>query len=175
LTELSDAARADFWELLGRTIVEPGAPGQQEHLESFCSDHGIDVNLALGALGACDFLLGNATALNLEPDAFQQDVTALSAAKAHLVDEFVTRYRSAKPLLRNRLVEVALADHGKILTGLDWRVDNVTASDRGAQLNTTVVYLTMRYRDGDKQDRVTFQLTSEALKLLRSFTERFEG
>ncbi len=175
LAGFSETAQAAFWEFLGQTVVEPDAPGHQELLESFCGAHGIDATSALGALGACDFLLGNATALNLAPDALQQDLIALSAGQTPLVDEFLARYQSVKPLLRSRLLEVALADHGKILTGLDWRVDNVTASDRGAQLNSTVVYLTMRYRDGDKQDRVTFQLTSEALKLLRSFTNRFES
>ncbi len=175
LAAFPNSAREEFWEMLGLAIMEPATPGHQERVESFCSAHKMEVASVLGALGACDFLLGTATALNLEPEALRQDLTALSAGQTALADEFLSRYQSAKPLLRNRLIEATLADHGKLLTGLDWRVDNVTASDRGAQPNASVVYLTLRYRGGDDQNHVTLQMTPEALKLLKGFTDRFGG
>lgn len=173
LARFPEVARQGFWDLLGLAVVEPGDPGHQERLEAFCRDQEMAMATVLQALQACDFLLGSATTLNLASEALRQDLTVLSEKPIPLVDEFLGRYESAKPLLRTRLMEATLADHGKLLTGLDWRVDNVTASDRGAQLNATVVYLTLRYRDGDDQNRVTFQLTPEALKKLRAFTDRF--
>jgi len=54
-------------------------------------------------------------------------------------------------------------------------VDNVTASDRGAKLNTTVVLLTLRYRDGNREERITFQLTPDAVRELKLFCDRFTG
>ncbi len=66
-----------------------------------------------------------------------------------------------------------LADHGKVLTGLSWRVDNVTSSDRGADLASPVVFLTLRYQEGKDSDSVTLQLTPESLQELKAFMERF--
>ena len=105
----------------------------------------------------------------------KQDLIALSDGDTPLVAEFQKYFMATKQMLRNRLTEITLADHGKLLTGLDWRVDNVTASDRGTQLNATVVYLTLHYREGDNQDRVSLQLTPEYIKHLKAFTDRFGG
>ncbi|MFH1844615.1 MAG: COMM domain-containing protein [bacterium] len=173
LAKFAETVRREFWELLGAVVMAPADPDNQARLEAFCDANELERDTVFGAIQACDFLLGNATALNLEPDGLRQDLTALSGGQTAVATEFQDRYQAAKPLLRNRLMEATLSDHGKLLTGLDWRVDNVTASDRGAQLNATVVYLTMRYRDGENQDRVTFQLTPEALKQLKAFTDRF--
>ena len=57
--------------------------------------------------------------------------------------------------------------------GIDWRVDNVTASDRGAKLDTTVVLLTLRYRENNRVERISLQLTPEAIRELKSFSDRF--
>jgi len=71
------------------------------------------------------------------------------------------------------IIQESLADHGKVLVGIDWREDNVTASDRGAKLNTTVVLLTLRYRENNRVERITLQLTPEAMKELKLFCDRF--
>ena len=52
--------------------------------------------------------------------------------------------------------------------------DTVSASDRGADLQTSVIFLTLRYRDGDEPGRITFQLTPQALSQLRGFMGRFQ-
>jgi hypothetical protein len=57
--------------------------------------------------------------------------------------------------------------------GLDWRLDSVTASDRGVQLDSSVVLLTVRYRDCDSLKRLTLQLTSDSLRQLKTFVDRF--
>lgn len=174
LASFPDAARADFWEILGVAIVQPENADIQGALEKLASVHEIEVPDAVRAIEACDFLMARAASMNLEPETLAQDLTALSeGAQMPTAGEFLQRYGEAKPLLRNRLVEATLADHGKLLTGLDWRVDNVTGSDRGIISNATVVYLTLRYRDGNDEGCVSLQLTPEALKYLKAFTDRF--
>ena len=61
------------------------------------------------------------------------------------------------------------------LIGLDWRVDRVSASSRAARLDTDVIYLTLRYREGDSVDRVTLQLSTKGVRDLRAFLQRFES
>lgn len=173
LVHFPEDSHQDFWDLLGTVVMEPGDPGYQERLESFCGSHKLEPLAVLRALQACDVLLRGATALNLDPDLFKEDLTALTGGQGPVPDELLSRYQSAQPHLRNRLLEATLADHGNVLTGLDWRVDNVMTSDRGAQLNSTVIFLTLRYQDGDDSERVTLQLTPGALQQLKDFTDRF--
>ena len=162
-----------FWELLGAVVMEPEDPHYQSKLESFCQDQKLELQPVLRALQACDFLLASATTINLDPKLFLKDLTTLSNGETSVPDDLLNHYQAALPHLRNRLIEATLADHGKLLTGLDWRVDNVTTSDRGTQLNSTVIYLTLRYREGDNQDRLTLQLTPAGMKQLKAFTDRF--
>jgi COMM domain len=173
LMQFPEDSRPGFWELLGSIVMEPNDPSYQERLETFCQTNKLEHPAVMRALQACDFLLRGATALNLDSDLFRQDLMALSNSVEIVPDELLERYQSVQPHLRNRLVESTLTDHGKVLSGLDWRVDNVLSSDRGAQLNSTVVYLTLRYQDGDDLDRITLQLTPSALQQLKAFTDRF--
>jgi hypothetical protein len=172
---LPESVRQEFWALLDRAVMAPDDPSHQERLDNFCQAHESDPASVLQALQACDFLLSSASALNLEPEVLKQDLIALSEGNTPLVDEFQKYFLATKQMLRSRLTDMTLADHGKLLTGLDWRVDNVTASDRGTQLNATVVYLTLHYREGDDHDRVSLQLTPESIKHLKTFTDRFGG
>lgn len=172
---LPENVRQEFWTLLDRAVMAPDDPSYQERLDNFCQTNESAHASVLQALQACDFLLGNASAHNLEPEVLKQDLIALSEGNTPLVDEFQKYFSAIKQMLRNRLTDITLADHGKLLTGLDWRVDNVTASDRGTQLNATVVYLTLHYREGDDHDRVSLQLTPESIQHLKAFTDRFGG
>jgi len=127
----------------------------------------------VSAMRGCDFLLRQACALDVDTEAFRQDLSALSEGDEQGVEVIVSQYDGAKAELRKVIVQESLADHGKVLVGIDWRVDNVTASDRGAELNTTVVLLTLRYRENNRVERITLQLTPEAIRELKLFSDRF--
>jgi len=174
LTGLPEAARNDLWQILGAAILQPEATDLRSAIEAVAREHQVPAPATLAALEACDVLLAGAAAANLEPDALAQDLASLAGgATGPPAAELVQRYREVRPLLRERLLEATLADHGKVLTGLDWRVDEVTASDRGVVGRTSVVYLTLRYREGTEEGRLSLQLTPAALRHLRAFTERF--
>jgi len=172
---LPESTRDSIWDLLGRTLLAPDSPENELLSEQFCKKHGEDRAKVLEAVRACDYLVRNATALNLPPDVFQQDLNTLSPGNPTAAAVIGSNYEGAKARLRHVIVEDSLADHGKVLVGIDWRVDHVTASDRGAQLDSSVVFLTMRYRDGDTVDRMTLQLTPQALQALKGFADRFSG
>jgi hypothetical protein len=56
--------------------------------------------------------------------------------------------------------------------GVSWRVEHVTASNRGQSLNLPVVTLTVAYREGERQDRITLQLLPDALQELQAMCQR---
>ncbi len=168
-------ASAAFWDLLGAFLSEPGHPSHDQLLQSYVDTHKVDVQEVLTAMDACNQLLNQSVALDISDAHFQEDVETLAGGKTAQGVELIRRYAGARPVLRRRVIEESLSDHGNVLVGLDWRLDRVEASDRGNQLNASVVFLTLNYRDRDDVKRITLQLVPESLQLLKSFTDRFGG
>jgi hypothetical protein len=81
-------------------------------------------------------------------------------------------YEPAKAQIRHEIIKSALADHGKLLTGVSWRLDAVQASERGANLRTPVAMLTLRYRDGAEAGRVTLQVLPDMMAELKDACDR---
>jgi hypothetical protein len=168
-----EKATNNFWGILRPALMQPTNPNNRQRIESFCGDYGLAENDVVAALQGCDFLMRQAAALDMDARPFRQDLAALSEGDEQGAEVILSQYEGAKADLRKQIIQESLADHGNVLVGIDWRVDNVTASDRGAKLNTTVVLLTLRYRDANRTERITLQLTTEAMKELKLFCDRF--
>lgn len=173
LTRFPKEAKSDFWNVLRPTLMRPNHPSNEKLIKTFCSKFSLAEADAVDALRCCDLLFRRASALNLDHAAFQQDLTALSSGDAGAGAFLLAQFDEAKGALRQQIILDSLADHGKLIVGLDWRIDDVSVSDRGVALNTRVVLMTLRYREGNRQERITLQLTPEAMNELRQFCNRF--
>jgi hypothetical protein len=171
--QFSEEARKGFWGVLLPALLEPANPANKQRIESFSREYSLEEENVVSAMRGCDFLLRQASALDMDAAPFRQDLAALSEGDEQGAEFIVSQYEGAKAELRKFIIQESLADHGKVLVGIDWRVDNVTASDRGAKLNTTVVLLTLRYREDNRVERITLQLTPEAIRELKLFSDRF--
>jgi len=171
--QLPEHARKGFWGVLFPALLEPANPANKQRIESFSQEYSLEEENVLSAMRGCDFLIRQACALDMDTAPFRQDLAALSEGDEPGAEFILSQYDGAKADLRKFIIQESLADHGKVLVGIDWRVDNVTASDRGAKLNTTVVLLTLRYRENNRVERITLQLTPEAIRELKSFSDRF--
>jgi hypothetical protein len=170
-----EQARKGFWGVLFPALLEPANPANKQRIEAFSREHGLEEVAVVSAMRGCDFLLRQASALDMDAAPFRQDLAALSEGDEQGADFILSQYEGAKADLRKVIIQESLADHGKVLVGIDWRVDNVTASDRGAKLNSTVVLLTLRYRENNRVERITLQLTPEAIRELKLFSDRFSS
>jgi len=169
------SANNEIWSLLGPALTDPMNPANNKLVTGFCQEHSLTQQDVLDSVQSCAFLVGRAGALDLSKIKLQEDLTALSQGPHDGFDVLLSRYEGVKTELRKTIVIESLADHGKLFMGLDWRVDTFGASHRGAQLNTSVVLLTLRYRDGNHAARVTLQLPQEGLMELKAFCDRFSG
>jgi len=163
----------NFWSILWPALMQPANPNNRQRIESFCGDYGLKDKDVVAALRSCDFLLRQAAALDMDATPFRQDLAVLSEGNEQGAEVILSQYERAKAELRKVIIQESLTDHGNVLVGVDWRVENVTASDRGTKLNTTVVLLTLRYRDANRTERITLQLTPEAIRELKLFSDRF--
>lgn len=168
-------AQPGFFDLVVAAVFQPADPANRERFDSFRQRHQLPEPDFVAAIQACGLLLRRASAHDLDKEHFSRDVAALSGGRATATEPLLDRYEEIKRHVRQQLVTEALADHGNVLVGIDWRVDQVASSNKGARLNTNVVMLTFRYRDGDRSERITFQLTPQALSELKTFTERIGG
>lgn len=171
--QLPPEARQDFWEVLEPVLRDPAVANNDNFLDGFCDKHSVAQEDVIAAITACDNILGPASALNLSPEQLRADLVALSDGDTDASDLILSKYEIVKTKVRQGILDMALACHGKVLVGLEWRLDNVIATDRGAELSQKIVMLSLRYQDGEKFDRITLQLTPDALSQLRAFAERF--
>jgi len=167
-------AKRAIWNLLAPALEAPGSPRAEASLDAFRREHSLEPAATVAAVQGVLFLLRHASALNLPLEAFRQDLAALCANDAEIQRVLLARCEATRAALRSELLEATLADHGKVFAGLDWRLDTVSTSDRAVDLGAGIIFLTLRYREGDRLDRLTLQLTPAALRELKAFADRFQ-
>jgi hypothetical protein len=168
LSALPDKARQSLWELVEASLANVD-PALERRAEAFCQLYGVPGADVQASLRVCRFLLGRAAALDLPIAKMVEDLAGLSGGqRPETAALILANYEGAKAVVRRGLVERMILDHGKVLTGLDWRVDKIAASARGVGQEAPVVLLTLRLRDGDREERSTFYLTPEAFAQMKN-------
>ncbi|MEX0731313.1 MAG: hypothetical protein WED00_15780 [Aquisalimonadaceae bacterium] len=174
MVSLPDHAIQALLPLLDAVLQAP----QGDHAaaaQQFATQHRVDVTYVLAALQTCNYLLRQAAALNVSAEEFQQDLDTLGPGVAGPAQLLLPAYRDVTAWLRNHILEDTLADHGNVLTAVDWRVDQVHASNRGAALDARVVHLRLTYRSGDEIKNLSLQLTPNAVATLSDLLSQFSG
>jgi hypothetical protein len=166
-------AREPFWLLLASMLLQPAGPGHQNHIAMLGRQHGIAPDALLAAIRCCERLLRQAAALDLSEAQFRQDLEALGGP-AELAAFILARFPETRHLLRRQILMDSLAAHGKVMTDLEWRLDQVLHSSKGNRLGAEIVLLTLHYQEGRSAGAVTLQLTREAAQLLRRFCDRLD-
>ncbi len=168
---LPASARQHFWEALGPSLSEPLHPEIEAQLDQFCRVHTIDDALLAPAIKACRFLIRRAAAIDLSRALFAEDLAQLAGSAPELAAILLAGYEEGKSFVRREILRSALLDHGKLLEGVSWRVERLTTSDRGDKLDARLVSLTLRYREGEHNERITMQVLPESIAELRAMCD----
>ena len=163
---LPEAARARFWEALGPSLGEPIPSAVEGLLDGFCAATRADAGLLSRVLKAARFLVREAARRNVAPTDFTADLEALLPSDARSVASLGAGYERARALVRRELAELAILQHGKLLVGVDWRIDTIGTSNGAAELRQPVVMLTLTYREGERTERVTVQALPDTIAAL---------
>lgn len=172
LLDLPPPASQKLWEVLGLCLGAKISPAAEARLTEFYQTHGVDEGALGASVKACRFLLRSAASLDLSRAVFAEDLTSLMGEGREVSELLLAGYDRAKILIRAEILEGALADHGKLCEGIDWRVDYLTSSNRGEKLRIPVAMLTVRYREGNRSDRITVQFLPDAIKELRMICDQ---
>ncbi|WP_438044825.1 COMM domain-containing protein [Sorangium sp. So ce128] len=177
LLELPEGARQRLWEALGPSLAEPVPAAVERLLDAFCRRHEVASDALARVLKACRFLIREASKLDLDRAALAADIAALAPGQdaEEIQAVLLAGYDQARALVRREIVRGALLDHGKLLTGIDWRIDTIATANRGAKIAAPVVVLTLSYQEGDLRSRITLQATPETLSELQRLCAQILG
>jgi hypothetical protein len=168
LLKLTSSAQEALWTVLGPSLQSSLGSEVEERLGDFCRKHGVrETELAL-ALRAARFLFREAARLDLDRASFSGDLDALAGDRAEPLKQLLlARYDEAIRAIQLEVVTGTVLDHGRLLSGTDWRIDVISDSQRGRGLKTPVAMLTFRYREGGREERFTMQALPGEIAALR--------
>lgn len=167
---LDEKIRASFSQLVVAVLGQ--APDEQvdESITRLCRNNELDIEVAGTAIKASRYLLRQAAALGVGPEQLSEDLRAIDCAQ-ELVETLVKTYAQVVGELRLEIAQASIVAHGNVLTGVEWRVDTLGASNRGRGLNLPIAMLTLHYRNGDETKRITLQALPDAVNSLREVCE----
>lgn len=161
-------------ERLAEVLLPNLEPLPEDQLDSriarLCRRHDLNPDVAGPALKATVLLFRQAAMHALDSSQLAQDLAALGGSE-ELGELLVPLYEQARPDLRREAARATIAAHGKVLAGVEWRVDTLGSSSRGRQLNLPVAMLTFHYLDGERTDRITLQLLPDMVASLREICD----
>ena len=177
------AVRDDLWTVLEPNLGVINTPRSSQVVARYCERHGVDPRAVTPVVGACRFLFQRGAELNTPTPLIEEDIKQLltcddedgappDRAIALVIASIIPCYERAASHLRSQAVQDALTDHGRVITDVKWRVDNVTHANTSESINVPVTLLTLKYREGDQTGQSTFQLLPEELKQLHDACAR---
>lgn len=167
-----EVAQDSFWQLLAPAVAEASPDGLQGAVAKLCEDHALTPERVGRALRVCRLLFREGARRNIAPELLAQDLAVVAPNDAEaLCGALVLRYQQLAGGLRQEILYGALTDHGSLLTGVSWRVDEMKLSQRGAELASAVTLITLSYVDGNEKKRVTLQALPDTIAQLRSMCD----
>jgi hypothetical protein len=167
LARLPAEALQKIWQVLAPSLAETLAKETEQLLDLFCAAYRVDEDDLGHAVKACRFVIREAAQRDVPAGAVAEDLDRLCPGELLVKELVLAGYEPARAQIRHEIVKAAVADHGKLLVGVKWRLDAIQASERGARLGTPVAMLTLDYLEGAERGRVTLQVLPDMMLELR--------
>lgn len=177
LAHLPERARGHFWDALGPSLADPLPASIEQTLDTFARTFAVPNDDLARAIKACRHLLREACSRGLDRARLEEDIVLLaggplSPEAAVIAPILLSRYDAARAAVRAALVDSTLQDHGASVVSVEWRVDTIRSSSRAAALDERTALLTLGYKQGAREERVTLHLSRQKLEELRLACER---
>lgn len=167
LTRLPAEALQKLWQVLPPMLADAISKEAEQLLDLFCVAYKVNEDDLGRALRACRFVIREACQRNVPAAGLARDLDGLCPGEPLVKELVLAGYEPAKEALRREMLHAAIADHGKLLVDVKWRLDSVLASERGTQLQVPVALLTLHFQEGRDTGRVTLQVLPDMMGQLR--------
>lgn len=175
LLGLPETAQKKFWKVLGQCLDDDLGTGIDQMIDGFATQHDTEGSSVARAIRGCRFLLLEAARRNVEQHVLAADLGSLGGESADLLREILLQdFASTKTRVRSTIVRNALADHGRLMEKVTFRLDHMAMSQDGV-IDAPVAVLTFTCREGTERARWTMYADLPALHHLRSTIDRIIG
>lgn len=172
IARLPGEAIGKLWQVLGPCLTGPLTPEIDQLLEVFRSTYRIPPEDFGKVIGACRFLVLGAVRHDATAEQLGDDLDALCPGAPLVRELILAGYERLKPQLRGAIQKAALADYGKVLIGVQWRLDMIDSTEQGRRLGVPVAMLSLHYQDGRETERITLQVLPEMMAELKAACEK---
>lgn len=171
VADLPGRARDALWSVLGPSLRRDVPDSIGARLEAFCREHDCAPDDVARAVGAFRAVLRDAHARGLPLDVLARQLEAALGGAPWLRGFLAPGFDAAMAQLSAEAGHLASLEHGRVLVGADFRVDTIELSQHGPS-DTKVALLTLRTREGSREERFTVTAHKEALLALRESLDR---
>lgn len=176
LSDFPDGARRELPAVVAIAVRPELGQDAEAEFQAFANRHQLTGEGLIRPLRSIRLLFREAARRAVPISAFRDDLVRLLGDRAPEVGEMLLpHYEAVVDALRVEIVSGTLVDHGRVLVGLDYRVDLLKLSSRGLALEAPITWLTLRYREGDRQERVSLQVLPDELRKLRDVANEILG
>lgn len=175
LARLPPEALQKIWQVLAPSMDEHIGKETEETLDLFCAAYRVDDEELARAIKAVRFVIREAARRDVPRDALSDDLDKLCPEDPLARGIVLAGFEPAKQRVRREIVRAAIAEHGKLLVGVGYRVDVVQSSERGLGLGVPVALLTLHYRDGAEAGKITLQALPDMVGELQATCNRILG
>ncbi len=159
--------RHNYWELLGLNLAPKVDDRITARVRELMSQYELDGEQLAPSIRACRGMLRQGARHGITVDQLVEDIGKVIDDEQELVDCLANCYRKALPMLNREIVLSTLAEHGNLATHIDWRIDKVTRSNHGVDVDASVAVFSFRYREGETERRFSVQLLPDHVNALR--------
>ena len=174
LALLPGPARARLPALLSELVAAMPEDQLDHRLIRLCRNADLDPERLAPPLKAARFLFRHAASAGAGVAELRRDLESLCPDAA--AQEFLARiYEAVLPSLREEIAAASITAHGKVLAGVEWRLDAIAASNRGRGLQVPVALVTLHFQDRGTSGSFTVQMLPAMVKELRDACDALLG
>ncbi len=173
LLALPEEVQAAYSEALQANLQPVIDDRVETRMKRFCRRFEIDSEQLAPSIKACRFLFTSSVKAGASREDFIADVKALlSEDKATMVlDRLIPLFDEAFPQLMQAAAFQSIAEHGKVVRAVHWRMDVIKGSDHVMKLDMPVATITLQYQEGPNSGQASYQLMPEqAAELKRALS-----
>lgn len=168
--DLEESLRQSFEKLVLPVLGQAPDDQVDTAITQLCKNNNLEIDSAGTAIKATRYFIRQAAALNVTPAQINDDLKSLGCP-GELVTLINKIYELSLNDLRLEIAQATIVAHGNVLTGVEWRVDTLGASNRGRGINIPVAMITLHFRNGEETNRITLQALPDAVGALREVCE----
>ena len=166
--ELDEKIQYNIWNLIKSIVYGQSSEQLKSEISEFCNKFYIEEKKLTRSLGLLTHMLQQATKYDLSKNDIENDFLILKKLKHGEVDDIITGYVEVKNEIKIKFINNTLLSHGKLIVGVDWKIENIEASNDAFNIHIPVVTLTFRYREGDDSNRISLRMTTDTIEQLQS-------